>query len=178
MFRRLIICLLFLFLPLGTAVAQHDAGGCDSVEAQKLSFLVGRWKVKRRFRLSREPEKWEETQARSKIAYLFADCLLVEQLEGTRQGHPFKAAAMYAHDRNSKKYEWVGTDSEHGVLTLYVGSLDGNELALESKVELSGQSVLLRRVWAKGPARGFEVRSQRSGDGGRTWETTWHMVYY
>lgn len=178
MLRLLGICLLLLLMTSAVAVAQQGAGGCASAEAQKLSFLVGEWKVKSRFRLSREPERWEETQVRSKIAYLFADCLLVEQFEGTRQGHPFKATAMYAHDRNSKKYEWVGADSEHGVLTLYTGSLGGNELALESKVELSGQTVLLRRVWTKGPARGFEVRSQRSGDGGRTWETTWHMVYY
>lgn len=173
MLRSPIVFLLSLFITSGIVVAQQDAGGCGSVEAQKLSFLAGEWKVKSRFRLSREPEQWEDTQVRSRISYLFENCSLVEEFEGTRQGHPFKATAMYAHDRTSKRYEWVGADSEHGVLTLYTGSLNGNDLVLESRIEISGQSILLRREWTKSPAGGFEVRSQRSSDGGRTWETTW-----
>ena len=144
---------------------QQGAGGCASVEAQRLSFLTGEWKVTSRFRLSREPEKWEETQVRSTIRYLFENCLLVEQFEGTRQGHPFRVTAMYAHNRTSKKYEWVGADSEHGVLTLYTGSLSGNDLVLESMVEISGQSILLRRVLTKNPAGGFEIRYHRSSGG-------------
>lgn len=171
---RLIIIALLVMTP-ATAFAQN-AGGCASVEGQKLRFLLGEWKVTSKFRLSKEPEQWEETQAHSKITSLFADCLLTEQFEGRRQGHQFKATGMYAYDRNSQKYQWVGGDSEHGVLTLYAGSLDGNDLALESKVEISGQTVWLRRVWMR-RGSGFEVRSQRSTDAGRTWDTTWHMIY-
>ncbi len=70
---------LLLFVWLMTSViavgqqanGQPDAGGCASVEAQRLSFVTGEWKVKSRFRLSRAPGKWEETQARSRISYLF-----------------------------------------------------------------------------------------------------------
>ena len=158
-----------------TAFAQN-AGGCASVEGEKLRFLLGEWKVTSKFRLSREPEQWEETPARSTITSLFADCLLTEQFEGRRQGHQFKAAGMYAYDRNSQKYQWVGGDSEHGVLTLYAGAFDGTDLALESRVEISGQAVSLRRVWTR-RAAGFEVLSQRSTNAGRTWDTTWQMIY-
>jgi hypothetical protein len=159
------------------ANVQPDAGGCASVEAQRLSFLIGNWKVRSRFRLSREPEKWEETQARSRISFQFEKCLMMERLEGTREGHVLRAAAMYAYNRNSKKYEWVGVDSGHGFLTLYTGSLTGNELLLESTVEISGHSIPLRRVLTKNPAGGFEVRFQRSTDGGRSWDTAWYLVY-
>src|SRR5580765_4651168 len=141
------------------ANAPQDAGGCASVEAQRLGFLIGQWKVRSRFRVSREPEKWEETQARSSISYLFPNCVMSEQLEGTREGHAFRAAAMHAYDRNSKQYEWLGVDSEHGVLALYKGALNGNNLVLESTVEISGRTILLRRVFVKNPAGGFEVRS-------------------
>ena len=169
----------FLLIALASAVApaQHNAGGCASTEAQKLNFLLGEWKVNSRFRLSKEPEQWEETQARSKITFLFERCLLVEQLEGTRQGHPFKATAMYGYDRNSKKYQWVGADSEHGVLTLYTGSLNGNDLVLESKLDISGQTVWLRRVWTKLGSGGFNLQNQRSTDAGRTWDTAWYLTY-
>jgi hypothetical protein len=175
--------LVLIFTTSGSAAAQQanvqrNAGGCASVEAQRLSFLLGSWKVKSRFRLSQEPEQWEDTQVRSGISYLFKNCLLVERFEGTRQGHPFKATAMYAYDRTSKKYEWVGADSEHGALNLYTGSLSGNDLVLDAQIEISGQSILLRRLWTKNPAGGFEARSQRSTDGGRTWDTAWCLVYY
>jgi hypothetical protein len=173
---RSIILTLLLITP-AIAFAQVNAGGCASVEGQKLNFLLGEWKVTSRFRLSKEPEHWEETQARSKITSLFDNCLLVEQFEGKRQGHPFKATGMYAYDRNSKTHQWMGVDSEHGVLTLYSGELSGNDLVLESKVEISGQTVLLRRVWTLRATGGFEVRSQRSTDAGHTWDTTWHMMY-
>ena len=180
MFRH-ITCLLMLFATSGLIVAQQanveHEGGCASSEAQALNFLKGDWSVKSKFRLSREPERWEETTGRSKISYLFDNCLLQEQFETTRQGHPFTATAMYAYNRNTKKYESVGADSEHGVLTLYSGPMSGNELVLETKVEISGQSILLRRVWTKDPTGGFEVRSQRSSDGGKTWDTAWYLVY-
>ena len=176
---------LLLFVWLMTSViavgqqanGQPDAGGCASVEAQRLSFLAGEWKVRSKFRLSREPDQWEETQARSRISYLFENCLMVEQFEGTRRGHAFRATAMYAYNGTSKKYEWVGADSEHGVLTLYAGSLSGNDLVLESRVEISGESILLRRVLTKNPAGGFEIRCQRSSDGGRSWDTVWYLAY-
>ena len=74
-------------------------------------------------------------------------------------------------------YEYVGADSEHGVLSLYTGPMTGNDLVLETKVEISGQSILLRRIWTKNPAGGFEVRTQRSSDGGQTWDTTQHLAY-
>jgi hypothetical protein len=72
----------------------------------------------------------------------------------------------------------VGADSEHGALNLYTGSLSGNDLVLDAQIEISGQSILLRRLWTKNPAGGFEARSQRSTDGGRTWDTAWCLVYY
>ena len=172
----LIIFALFVIAPL-PAFAQNNAGGCDSAEGQKLKFLTGEWRVKSRFRLSKEPEQWEETQARSTITSRFEGCLLTEQFEGSRQGHPFKASGMYAYDRNSQKYQWVGVDSEHGVLTLYAGGFNESALVLDSKVEISGRTVLLRRVWTPRAAGGFEVRSQRSTDAGRTWDTTWQMIY-
>ena len=152
-------------------------GDCASVEAQRLSFLIGEWKVKSRFRLSREPEKWEETQARARISYLFENCLLEEQLEGMRQGHVLIATAMYAYNRFSKKYEWVGGDSEHGFLTLYTGALNGHDLVLETTVKILNESILLRRLLTKSPDGGFEIRYQRSTDNGRSWDTAWHLVY-
>lgn len=172
---------LLLFITSGLAVAQQanvqHQGGCASTEAQALNFLKGEWKVNSKFRLSKEPEQWEETQGRSRIDYLFENCLLQERFESTRQGHPFKATAIYGHNRNTKKYEWVGADSEHGFLSLYTGSLKGADLVLENRIEISGQIILLRRVFTKNRAGGFEVCSQRSSDGGQTWETPWHLVY-
>jgi Protein of unknown function (DUF1579) len=156
---------------------QQGAGGCASVEAQRLSFLTGEWNVKSRFRLSPEPQKGEETQARSRISYLFENCLMIEQFEGTRLDHNFRATGMYAYNRFSKQYEWVGADSEHGVLTLYTGALSGNDFLLESIVEISGQRILLRRVLTKNPAGGFEIRYQRSSDGGGSWDTAWYLIY-
>ncbi|HSQ25182.1 MAG TPA: hypothetical protein VLN44_12245 [Pyrinomonadaceae bacterium] len=44
-------------------------------------------------------------------------------------------------------------------------------------LEISGQTVLLRRVWTRRAAGGFEVRSQRSTDASRIWDTAWHMIY-
>ena len=157
-------------------VQPKDELGCATEESKRLKFLEGKWNVVNRFRINGRENIWEETKAKSKIKFLFKDCLWQEELKGKREGRPHKVISLYSYNNMSKKLQWVGGHSEHGVLTLYEGNFDEGELKLESSLEIRGRTIFFRRLITK-TASGFEVRSQRSVDEGKTWDTGWHLTY-
>lgn len=177
-----VMCLFLLQISLLSVFAQTAEGppadepGCATERAEKLKFLEGEWDVVNRFRLSGRDNKWEKTEARAVIRPLFANCLWFEELRGTRAGRPHRVIGLYSYNNITDKLQWTGAHSEHGVLTLYEGDFEGGELKLESALEIRGRKFLFRRLITKTP-QGFEVRSQRSLDGGKSWDTSWHLTY-
>lgn len=180
--RKIIILSLFILQTfLITTLAQNtdqpkDELGCATEQAKQLKFLQGKWNVINRFRTSGQDNKWEETKAKSEIKFLFKDCLWLEELEGTREGRPHEVIGMYSYNNINDKLQWVGGHSEHGVLSLYEGNFEGDDLNMFSSLEIRGRKILFRRQITK-TAKGFEVRSQRSVDDGKTWDTSWHLTY-
>lgn len=153
----------------------QDKPGCATVQSKKLGFLVGRWNVKSRFRISRREDKWEQTTAFSVIDDQFRDCLYREILTGERNNRPLKFIGLYSYSNVSNRMQWVGGHSEHGILTMYEGRFVDGSLILENETEIGGRKFYFRRVVTR-TNKGFKVRSERSTDG-KAWDAGWFLEY-
>ena len=164
-----------LFFAFVCSAQQNDPIGCATPQSKSIGFLVGTWKVKSKFRTNRRENKWETTEAVSKIDHLFRDCVYKEVLTGKRNGRFHEFAGLYSYSNISNKLQWVGGHSEHGVLALYEGNLEGDILELKNEIEIRGRKFYLRRVLNK-TGSGFTVSSERSVDG-KTWDASWQLEY-
>jgi hypothetical protein len=155
----------------------RDEVGCATKEGQELSFLVGDWKVRSKFRTGSNPDKWEETNGTSSFKFLFDKCLLREKLSIRRGDRPLTVLAMYSYNNISRNYQWMFAHSEHGVLSLFEGPLTGNKFTLKNSLEVGGRKFLFERRLTK-TRNGFELIAKRSFDNGKTWRNDWFLNYY
>jgi len=153
-----------------------SASACESEQAKKLSFLEGEWLVESRFRSGGEPERWETSRAHSKIEAVFPGCLWREEFTGSRGGRELKVTGLFAFSNISNRLQHVWAHSQHGLLTFYEGVAEGGSIEFESGFSLRGTRVLVRKVFTRKDS-GFEVRTERSLDEGRTWDVNWILVY-
>jgi hypothetical protein len=159
-----------------TAPADRPAP-CNQPVLARLAFLPGTWDVRVRTRLSGNPNDWEESVARSVIERRVRDCVLVERATGTRRGGPFEALRLFAARMGGDGLQLAVADSEHGPLLLYEGAAGDSGLAFTMPITTPAGDVLLRvRYDGIGPG-GFVSRSERSTDGGRTWDLTGRAEY-
>jgi hypothetical protein len=177
-----IIGLFILQLSLINTLAQQanqkqDELGCATEEGKKLSFLLGNWKVKSKFRVGNNPDKWEETVGTAKINFLFDNCLVQEKLDIKRDGRPLTVISMYSYNNFTNNYQWIFAHSEHGLLTLFEGELNNGKFILKNSLEIQGRTILFERHLVE-TKNGFDLTARRSFDNGKTWRTDWYLEYY
>ena len=176
---KYILAALLITLLLSTNFAGQspavDEPGCATEQSKSLNFLVGTWKVRSNFRVSRSENKWETTEAVSRISHLFENCIYQEILTGKRDDRPHQFTGLFSYNNLSNKLQWAGGHSEHGVLTLYEGNFVDDELVLESQLFLRSNLVYFRIVFTK-TETGFNVRSERSRDK-KLWDAGWYRSY-
>lgn len=179
--RKLLISGLFILqIFLINAFAQEaekpqDEIGCATTEGSKLSFLIGDWKVKSKFRTGND--KWEETTGTSKIIFLFNKCLVQEKLDIKRDGRPLSVIAMYSYNNFTNNYQWIFAHSEHGLLTLFEGGLNDDKFILKNALDVRGRTIRFERHLTKTKA-GFTLTAKRSFDKGKTCRDDWYLDYY
>ncbi|MEK6333677.1 MAG: DUF1579 family protein [Acidobacteriota bacterium] len=149
---------------------------CYHQEFRDFSFLEGDWEVKLNSRLG--DGKWEETTATSQIKRDLAGCILIERLLGSRQTRPFHVLSLFAFDNNSKRLQYLLSDSEHGLLALFQGRKLGGEILLDLElVRGDGTKVTIRRTYSEIKKDSFSLEGQHSGDGGKSWLTVMRAQY-
>ena len=150
--------------------------GCSTDESRRLAFLEGDWKVESRFRISSRPEKWETTEAVSNISPVFPGCLWEEAFEGIREGEAIRIVSLYGFSNVSNRFQHTWAHSQHGMLTNYEGRFENGVLTFETTISILILELRLRKVIRRNRS-GFEVRSARSTDNGKTWDETWVLTY-
>lgn len=179
----LAIAVLVLFLegriPQQLTHAQASPGNvspCYHQEFSEFSFLEGDWEVKLNSRLG--DGKWEETTATSQIKRDLSGCILIERLLGSREDRPFHVLSLFAFDNNSKRLQYLLSDSEHGLLALYQGRKLGGEILLDLElVRDDGSKVTVRRSYSEIKKDSFSLESKHSRDGGKSWLTVMRAHY-
>ena len=169
----IVFAILLVFVP---GVPAQDDPGCKTKEAQQLAFMKGEWTVSSRFRVDRNPEKWEQSMGRSLISEEFPGCLWKEEFSGMRHGKPLRVLGLYSFSNISGKLQHTWAHSQHGVLTAYEGEAEADSIILKSNVEVRGTLIIRRKVIEK-RQNGFRVRTERSLDGGKTWDSGWYLEY-
>ncbi|HUF04628.1 MAG TPA: DUF1579 family protein [Aridibacter sp.] len=166
-----------LFIGPSAVSASAQDAGCETDLSKQMSFLGGSWKVESRFRISRDPDKWETTVGRSVIQDVFPGCVWKEEFSGARDGKPLKVIGLFGFSNITGNLQHTWSHSQHGILTFYEGRLLGDEVVFNSQLTVRGTVFLFRKVIKRGSG-GFEVRTERSStDGGKTWDAGWFLTY-
>ncbi|REJ75215.1 MAG: DUF1579 domain-containing protein [Acidobacteria bacterium] len=172
--RAAIVAASFVIFLSGPVRAQ-DAG-CQTERSKMLGFLSGTWTVQSDFRMSRNPEVWESTEGTSVIEPVFPGCLWKETLSGTREGKPITVAGLFGYSNISDKFQHTWAHSNHGVLTFYEGVFEEESLVFSAELIVGERKILFRKVIQR-TAEGFDARTERSVDGGESWDTGWKVSY-
>ena len=183
--RQLCLAAISLFLlnfqaarpqPPSTTQQNNLDAPCHHQEFEEFAFLEGDWEVKLNNRFG--DGKWEETTATSQIKRDLSGCILIERLLGSRENRPFQVLSLFAFDNNSKRLQYLLSDSEHGLLALYQGRKTGSEILLDLEfVREDGSKVTVRRAYSEIKKDSFSLESKHSRDGGKSWLTVMRARY-
>lgn len=101
--------------------------------------------------------------------------MLVDRYDGTRSGKPLAFLAILGANGPdaAKSIQEIFVHSQHGILSLSSGRVDGSELVVEDAPTVEGKIVLIRHVYFEVSPRAFRYESRRSTDRGATWTVTW-----
>jgi hypothetical protein len=170
--KNLLVIVLCSVITGTTINAQHISAGA----LKPLDFMIGEWNVEVDARLSKQGP-WEQSKGHSTIVKIVGGSVIQDQFTGTKQGRELTSVAMLANDNRTKLYQKVFVDSDHGMLLLYEGKLEGKLLSLFYKFNLNGVDLTLRSQYNLIAENEFTVESARSTDNGVTWDRTGTMRY-
>ena len=176
--RFVLAACIFIIMPQQTPTlssSQQNMPPCYHKELGNIDFLIGDWIVEANVRSG--DGKWEPSSATSQIKPDLSGCLLNERFTGSRGGHSFSALVIMGFNSVSGKLQRVWSDSEHGLLILYEGKRNGQEMILETEILLDGKRVKLRNAYLEITRDSFRLESGRSHDDGKTWITVTKLQY-
>jgi hypothetical protein len=132
-------------------------------EFRQFDFWIGEWTVK-------DPKG--NTAGTSSIQLILGSCVIFESWTGT--GSIGKSFNIY--DVNDKKWHQTWTD-DHGTFTHYIGSFTDGKMVLVADQPTNGKPGLARMTFSKLPTGDVRQHGESSTDGGKTWTTTFDLVY-
>jgi hypothetical protein len=165
--------LLGLFLPIamsGVAAAQEgllppssDICG-ERPEYRQLDFWVGAWDV----------TAGDYTIAMSRVQPTVGGCLILEEY-AQEGGYSSKSISVF--DAVLGRWRQTGVDSS-GSVSEFTGELSGGAMRLAGETHRPDGAIVLRRMTLDplGPDR-VRQYSERSLDGGATWEVDYEFMY-
>lgn len=149
--------------------AQADHPPCLAITGSILDSLVGHWTVDWSYRTA--PGQFVESQAHSRFRADLNGCAIVENFEGTLQGHPFSAMTMMTQKSNGL-FDRVRVDSEHGSFTQSHGFVQNDTLIFEWQRDLGKRVLRTRHYFFNFAKSSFAVEFYLS----RSEESPWELV--
>ena len=158
------------------ATATPAAPDCAAKDIAFFASLAGEWNVDAEFRAG---ESWQRSPGRATFSPDLGGCVLVERYEGTRYGKPYAFLAILGANGGDpeKPIQEVFVHSQHGILSLSSGRIDGGELVVEDAPTVRGQVVLIRHVYFDVSPGRFRYENRRSTDRGATCTVTMKALY-
>jgi hypothetical protein len=165
-----------LIWGLSSAGAPAAPPACAAEDTAFLASLAGEWDVESEFRAG---DSWESAPGRASISPDLGGCVLLERYEGTRFGRPYAFLAILGANGGdpAKPIQEVFVHSQHGILSLSSGRIEGGVLAVEDAPTVDGRVVRIRHVYFDVTPRDSRYESRRSTDGGRSWTVTGKARY-
>ena len=160
--------------PIPASAPQGDL----PTSSEGFAFLDGHWRVANR-RL-KEPlsgrREWTEFDTSARFFSLLHGLVSVEELRDAG-GKPF-GGAMRTFDRQRRTWSDAWVSARDGVLQPPVhGRFEGNIGTWTAQDTHEGQPILVRGIWRRVSAKEVIWEQAASLDGGKSWETNWHMRF-
>ena len=168
-------------LALAAAVAPSPAGAgvppaaCADSTAAYLRGYAGDWAVQVVFLHPDAPAETWPGEAR--IEPDLDGCVLVEHLRTRRDSLPFEVLAVWGSHGGTPPYQRMMSHSQHGILGLYVGRREGDDLYLAYDGPLPAGGGRARHVIRRESADRFVFESQRAPPADTAWSVTWRASY-
>ena len=159
------LSLLCVSLAASAALAQAPKYGCDSPESKQLDFWVGEWDL----------SYAGGGKGRNRITKALDGCAVFEEFEGA-PGTPLNGRSFSVFDRTTKLWKQTWVDNTGAYLD-FVGELVDGQVSFRREGERAGRKILTRMIWSDVKADSLKWLWQSSGDGGKTWKTTWEIDY-
>jgi hypothetical protein len=170
-----IATVLTLLIYYSHSFSQNDEIG--KVSLQNIDFLIGKWNVTAERRLSAQGP-WDTSKCKAVIKKEVGSAVIEEDNYGTLEGKPFITKTLIAYDKNSKKYQRVFADSEHGSLVDYEGELIGDSLVFDKLFIYPNKSTVKLRVVYKVISNDeFIIENMRMPESTTVWDVTGRMIY-
>lgn len=159
-----------LILCFGVALAQTPPGppppACDGAEHRQFDFWLGDWVVTR-------PDTGAVV-GRSRIRSASSGCAIYEHWIDA-SGKDGRSLNGYDRSRRAWVQFWIGSGG--GVLRLQ-GGRQGEAMVLEGEAPAAGGALQKQRItWTPAADGSVTQHWEGSGDGGKTWATSFLGVY-
>ncbi len=182
MSRRLLITLALASLFPALLVAQHDGGGSSvastaPTEGAQFAFLIGQWDVTvtpKNTSLAARIHGAPSFRGTWKAWKAFDGFGIEDELRVTdRSGNPSTLLhAMRAYDATKGRWTQTLLDVYRGRFTSAEGRWANAEMTMTSTVtDTDGKPALTRARFYDITPTAFKYQSDRSSDGGRTWDS-------
>ena len=133
-------------------------------EYRQFDFWIGEWAPQNQAGL---------TVGTSSIQLILNDCIIFENWNTPQGGG--KSFSLWDVRDGKWHQTWVDT---RGGITHYTGGLEGDKMVLVAEaVSPAGQKSLVRMTFAKLPDGSVRQHGEGSGDGGKTWTTSYDFKY-
>ena len=134
-----------------------------SPEFRQFDFWIGDWTV---------ADTKGNAAGTSHVELILNGCTLVENWTGT--GSSGKSFNIY--DGRDKKWHQTWVD-DRGTFAHYIGELAGGKMIITADQDKPGKPQLARMTFSKLPDGTVRQFGEGSTDGGKTWTTTFDLIY-
>lgn len=149
-----------------TAAQPANRAPCTAPEYRQFDFWLGDWDT---FELN-SPDK---VVARNRVDSILDGCVLREVYE-QRDGLTGQSFTIYDTARKVWHQSWV---TNRGRLLMLEGGMQGERMVLIGVDHaVDGKPIQLRGVWTR-VAGGVRETAETSGNGGRTWQPLFDIVF-
>ena len=157
-------------------------GVADLSHLHDFDFLVGQWRVHHRRLKERlaDNHEWVEFEGTCAMRKLMDGWGNVDDNVLDLPGGAYRAVGLRAYDPKTAQWAiwWLDARNPFGELDPPVkGRFENGVGMFETDTTLRGKSIRMRFTWSHITATSAQWEQAFSPDGGKTWETNWHMDF-
>jgi hypothetical protein len=145
-------------------------------EMKEVAWMVGTWDVVNQEKAPGSTE-WKESKAECEFSYALDGAAMTFNYRGNYMGGPFNGQGIKCWDRFNKQWQMVWTDNMSGMLVMYTGQKQENNMVLTAKTEMMGQAYWARITISNMTPTSYDWSYEDSMDSGKSWNVSVKSKY-
>lgn len=171
-----------LAAAMGSLAPAYSQAGAKTAEGQGLNgfdFHLGEWRVHHR-RTQPDSREWVEFEGTCSVRKLLGGQASLEEHTLQAPRGAYQAIGIRSFDPKSGEWSLRWLDARYPDSPLdppTVGRFENGVGTFYSDYDDKGKPMKLRFIWSQITPTSARWEQASSGDGGKTWETTWIMTF-